>query len=120
MRLIYSTNRARGAVWRGLAVKKSLATTFFERAELLSDREAVRYKENKSPYKSMTWTALARLVKEMAAGLVDRGVEAGDRVAILSQTSHLWAAADLATISSAIFLKLLFFLDRLDRNLFPI
>lgn len=85
---------------RGLAVKKSLATTFFERAELLSDREAVRYKENKSPYKSMTWTALARLVKEMAAGLVDRGVEGGDRVAILSQTSHLWAAADLATISS--------------------
>ncbi|MBA3993363.1 MAG: long-chain fatty acid--CoA ligase [Cyanobacteria bacterium DS2.3.42] len=85
---------------RGLAVNKSLATTFFERAELLSDREAVRFKENKSPYKSMTWTALARLVKEMAAGLTARGVEAGDRVAILSQTSHLWAAADLATISS--------------------
>ncbi len=85
---------------RGLAVNKSLAATFFERAELLSDKEAVRYKENKSPYKSMTWTALARLVKEMAAGLTARGVEAGDRVAILSQTSHLWAAADLATISS--------------------
>ncbi len=85
---------------RGLAVNKSLATTFFERAELLSDREAVRFKENKSPYKSMTWTALARLVKEMAAGLTARGAEAGDRVAILSQTSHLWAAADLATISS--------------------
>ncbi len=57
---------------RGLAVNKSLATTFFERAELLSDREAVRFKENKSPYKSMTWTALARLVKEMAAGLTAR------------------------------------------------
>ncbi len=85
---------------RGQAVNKSLAKTFFERAELLSDREAVRYKENKSPYKSMTWTALARLVKEMAAGLSARGVIAGDRVAILSQTSHLWAAADLATISS--------------------
>ncbi len=81
-------------------MNKSLATTFFERAELLCEREAVRYKENKSPYKSMTWTALARLVKEMAAGLVARGIEAGDRVAILSQTSHLWAAADLATISS--------------------
>lgn len=81
-------------------MNKSLATTFFERAELLSDREAVRFKENKSPYKSMTWTALALLVKEMAAGLTARGVQAGDRVAILSQTSHLWAAADLATISS--------------------
>ncbi|MCC7527901.1 MAG: long-chain fatty acid--CoA ligase [Candidatus Melainabacteria bacterium] len=81
-------------------MNKSLAATFFERAELLSEREAVRYKENKSPYKSMTWTALARLVKEMAAGLTARGVEGGDRVAILSQTSHLWAAADLATISS--------------------
>jgi long-chain acyl-CoA synthetase len=81
-------------------VNKSLATTFFDRATLLADREAVRYKENKSPYKSMTWTALAALVKEMAAGLAARGIEAGDRVAILSQTSHLWAAADLATISS--------------------
>lgn len=89
-----------GAELRGLAVNKSLARTFFERAELLCEREAVRYKENKSPYKSMTWTALARLVKEMAAGLIARGIEAGDRVAILSQTSHLWAAADLATISS--------------------
>ncbi len=85
---------------RGPDVNKSLATTFFERAELFSDREAVRYKENKSPYKSMSWTVLARLVKEMAAGLTVRGIEAGDRVAILSQTSHLWAAADLATISS--------------------
>lgn len=81
-------------------MNKSLATTFFERAELLCDKEAVRFKENKSPYKSMTWTALALLVKEMAAGLTARGVKAGDRVAILSQTSHLWAAADLATISS--------------------
>ncbi len=85
---------------RGPSVNKSLATTFFSRAALLSDREAVRYKESKSPYKSMSWKALALLVKEMAAGLAARGVEAGDRVAILSATSHLWAAADLATISS--------------------
>lgn len=81
-------------------MNKSLATTFFNRAASLADREAVRYKENKSPYKSMTWTALAQLVKEMAAGLAARGIEAGDRVAVFSQTSHLWAAADLATISS--------------------
>lgn len=81
-------------------MKKNLATTFFDRAALLSEKEAVRFKENKSPYKSMTWAALAGLVKEMAAGLTARGIEAGDRVAILSQTSHLWAAADLATISS--------------------
>lgn len=78
----------------------SLAAKFFERAEALSGLEAVKYKENKSLYKSMTWLELSRLVREISAGLIDRGVEYGDRIAILSQTSHLWTAADLATISS--------------------
>lgn len=78
----------------------SLAAKFFERAEALSGLEAVKFKENKSLYKSMTWLELSRLVREISAGLIDRGVECGDRVAILSQTSHLWTAADLATISS--------------------
>ena len=38
-------------------------------------------------------------VAELAMGLVEAGVEAGDRVAILGETSHLWAAADLAILS---------------------
>lgn len=38
-------------------------------------------------------------ISELAMGLVEAGVEPGDRVAILGETSHLWVAADLAVLS---------------------
>lgn len=38
-------------------------------------------------------------ITELAMGLVEAGVEEGDRVAILGETSHLWVAADLAVLS---------------------
>lgn len=79
-------------------MNKSLAKIFFSRASELKEAEAVRYKEGRSPYTSMSWSQLDEFVREIAHGLAARGVKPGDRVAILSQTSHLWAASDFATI----------------------
>lgn len=80
-------------------MQEGIASKFFQRAELLGDRiVAVRYKEPKSPYKSMTWSEYGGLVKEMAFGLAALGIDHGAAVAIFSNNSQLWVAADLATI----------------------
>jgi long-chain acyl-CoA synthetase len=79
-------------------VKQGLATKFFERAELLGDRVGVRYRESKSPYKTMSWKDYSALVKEMAFGLAALGVDSGSSVAIFSANSITWVAADIATI----------------------
>ncbi|HEY9785285.1 MAG TPA: long-chain fatty acid--CoA ligase [Candidatus Obscuribacterales bacterium] len=81
-------------------MNKSLASIFYFRASQLGDREAVRFKEGKSAYRGMSWAGFAAFVREIAFGLAARGLQPGERVAILSQTSHLWAAVDLATISN--------------------
>ncbi len=79
-------------------MKQGLATKFFERAVLLSDRVAVRYRESKSPYKTMSWTDYSSLVKELAFGLAALGIDSGSSVAIFSANSITWVAADIATI----------------------
>jgi long-chain acyl-CoA synthetase len=79
-------------------VTQGLATRFFERAQLMGDRVGVRYREQKNPYKSMSWTEYAALVKELAMGLASLGVDTGSSVAIFSANSIHWVAADIATI----------------------
>lgn len=77
---------------------QGIATRFFERAQKMGDRVGVRYKEQKSPYKSLSWTDYATLVREMAFGLAALGVDSGSSVAIFSANSIYWVAADIATI----------------------
>lgn len=47
-------------------------------------------------YETITWAEVADDVNNLAAYLVDHGVEAGDRVAILSENRYEWAVVDLA------------------------
>jgi len=79
-------------------VTQGIATRFFERAQKMGDRVGVRYKEQKSPYKSLSWTDYATLVRDMAFGLAALGVDSGSSVAIFSANSIYWVAADIATI----------------------
>lgn len=46
------------------------------------------------------WGTYARLVSDLAAGLIDLGLRPGDRVAILSETRREWSYADLAIMSA--------------------
>jgi long-chain acyl-CoA synthetase len=51
---------------------------------------------NDAPYETITWDKVSEDVNAMAAYLVKHGVEAGDRVAILSENRYEWAVVDLA------------------------
>ena len=50
-------------------------------------------------YRDITWYELEKAVEEAALGLIDLGVQIGDRVAILSENRPEWAIADLAILS---------------------
>lgn len=81
-------------------MQQSIPSIFFQRAAELDSAIAVKYKEGRSPYRDLTWSEFSRLVKEMAAGLISLGLKPQATAAIISPTSHMWTASDLAIISA--------------------
>ncbi|MBX9695273.1 MAG: AMP-binding protein, partial [Cyanobacteria bacterium] len=64
----------------------------------MGEQSALIFKVNKGAYQSMSWSQVGRYATELGCGLAELGVEPNDKVAIFSQTSHLWVIADIATI----------------------
>lgn len=79
---------------------QSLAHLLQERAEKSADKTALRYKENRAPYRDMNWRDFSSLVKDMAYGLISLGLKPGETAAVLAPTSHHWVAADMSIITT--------------------
>ena len=62
-------------------------------------KSAIRYKDDSGQWVSRTYTELGETVRELALGLIDLGVEKGEKVAILSNTRAEWSYFDLAALS---------------------
>ncbi len=60
-----------------------------------SSRAAIRYRQD-GEWRSVSFEELARIVDELALGLVDMGIEAGDRVCVLANTRPEWTYSSLA------------------------
>jgi len=69
--------------------------SFAETARRFRDRTALMHKVG-GVYTSISYAHLAQAVDEVAAGLADRGVRPGDRVAIYSYNRPEWVVTDLA------------------------
>ncbi|MET9931961.1 MULTISPECIES: AMP-dependent synthetase/ligase [unclassified Streptomyces] len=82
----------------------SVATLFLERVERTPDAEAYRYPvpaasgTGPDDWKSLSWGQAAERVYAIAAGLVDLGVQAEERVALASSTRVEWILADLGVM----------------------
>ncbi|MDT0394006.1 MULTISPECIES: long-chain fatty acid--CoA ligase [Streptomyces] len=82
----------------------SVATLFLERVTATPDGEAYRYPvpaasgEGPDDWKSLTWAGAAERVHAIAAGLIELGVEAEQRVALASSTRVEWILADLGIL----------------------
>ncbi len=63
------------------------------------DRPAVRFKRDGS-WHEVTYAELDVIVTEIALGLIDLGIEAGERVSILANTRPHWSYADIACTSA--------------------
>ncbi|GHI48542.1 AMP-dependent synthetase/ligase [Streptomyces albidoflavus] len=81
----------------------SVATLFLERVEATPDGEAYRYpvpsaQEGPDDWKSLSWQQAATRVFATAAGLIELGVDAEQRVALASATRVEWILADLGIL----------------------
>jgi long-chain acyl-CoA synthetase len=62
------------------------------------EHTAVRYKQN-GAWQDVSYRQLADIVEEVGLGLIDLGIQAGERVCILANTRPEWSYADLAITS---------------------
>jgi long-chain acyl-CoA synthetase len=67
-------------------------------AERYGDRAAVRYKHDDA-WEDVTYAELDEIVREVGLGLIDLGIQPGERVCILANTRPEWSYADLAATS---------------------
>ncbi len=63
------------------------------------DRVAVRYKRDDA-WHDVTYTEVAEIVQEIALGLIDVGLQAGERFCILANTRPEWSYVDMAATSA--------------------
>ena len=68
-------------------------------AERYADRAAIRCKRD-GAWQDVTFAELDQIVSEVALGLIDLGIEPGERVCILANTRPEWSYADLAATSA--------------------
>lgn len=78
---------------------KNLVDLFFSQAEKLHMKTALRRKVQ-NEWQGISWVEWAGMVERVASGLHTLGLEAGQRVCILSQNRVEWVVADLATLSA--------------------
>ncbi|MFH8927413.1 AMP-dependent synthetase/ligase [Streptomyces pristinaespiralis] len=82
----------------------SVATLFTERVAATPDGEAYRYPvppasgSGPDDWKSLSWGQAAERVYAVAAGLIDLGVNAEERVALASSTRVEWILVDLGVM----------------------
>jgi long-chain acyl-CoA synthetase len=64
-----------------------------------ADRPAVRFKRDDA-WQDVTYAELATIVQEIGLGLIDLGIEPGERICILGNTRPEWSYADLAATAA--------------------
>jgi long-chain acyl-CoA synthetase len=64
-----------------------------------AEQVAVRYKRDGS-WHDVTYAQLADIVEEIGLGLIDLGIQPGDRVCILANTRPEWSYVDMAAVSA--------------------
>src|SRR5918998_6140501 len=74
---------------------RTIADLLPRAAELYADRVAVRHKAG-DEWRDVTFAQVGEIVGEIGRGLIDLGIEAGDRVSLLCSTRPEWSYADFA------------------------
>ncbi|HEY0270228.1 MAG TPA: long-chain fatty acid--CoA ligase [Sphingomonas sp.] len=77
----------------------NLVTMFFTRAAALGDAPFL-WRREEAGWESLSWHETARRVAALAAALGRLGLEAGDRVLLVSENRPEWCIADLAIMAA--------------------
>src|SRR3954453_2101030 len=68
-------------------------------AERHADLPAVTYKDESGKWVSKTYREVGDIVRQLALGLIELGIEKGDKVSILANTRPEWTYFDFAALS---------------------
>ncbi|NBQ86790.1 MAG: long-chain fatty acid--CoA ligase [Betaproteobacteria bacterium] len=79
---------------------ETLPTLFWNAVQERSNQVWLRQKEL-GIWQSQSWQEVGQIVRELAAGLLELGLAAGEVVSILANTRREWVMADLAVLSCA-------------------
>ncbi|MDX1919787.1 MAG: AMP-binding protein, partial [Candidatus Caenarcaniphilales bacterium] len=87
---------------------KNLPYLFYDRAREFSSIVAFYYNpqegnsknRDKIQLNSLTWQEVKNKVDSLAAGLISKGLQKGERVGILANTRYEWAVVDIGTLSA--------------------
>ncbi len=63
-------------------------------------KQAVMYKDPSGQWVTKTYTEVGEIVRLLSLGLIDLGIEKGDKVAILANTRPEWSYFDFAALSA--------------------
>ncbi|MBI4965580.1 MAG: long-chain fatty acid--CoA ligase [Desulfomonile tiedjei] len=78
---------------------KTIVKTFIDNARSFNNDTIIKYKkEPGGPYKDLAWGELRDMAFSFACGLIDLGMQPGDRLALLSFNRLEWIVTDLGTI----------------------
>ena len=79
---------------------RTLADLFPAAVSKHSSNRAVLYKDDGGQWVSKTYAEVGKIVRDLSLGLIDLGIEKGDKVAILANTRPEWTYADFAALSA--------------------
>jgi long-chain acyl-CoA synthetase len=80
-------------------LERNVTELLLRRAEKTPDAPAIRSKIN-GEWRALSWKQLQQITTEAAYGFISLGANAGDRIAIVSQTREEWLISDLGIVGS--------------------
>jgi long-chain acyl-CoA synthetase len=81
------------------SASKTIADLLPVAVEKHTGKAAIRFKDDSGQWVQRTYDELGETVRDLALGLIDIGVEKGDKVSILANTRPEWSYFDLAALS---------------------
>ena len=79
---------------------KTIADLLPRSADRYGDRPAVKFKDESGDWVDRSFEEVRDTVRSLALGLLDLGVEKGDKVSILANTRPEWTYFDFAALSA--------------------
>ena len=76
----------------------TIGRMFFNRVDKYGPRTLFKVKRD-GEYVNISWNETGKAAKECALGLIEAGIERGDRIALLSENRPEWAFSDLGILS---------------------
>src|SRR5262249_56662660 len=80
---------------------RTIANLVADAASAHGEQTSVRYKRD-GEWRDVSYAELARIVQEIGLGLIDLGLQPGERFAILANTRPEWSYLDMAATSAGL------------------